>query len=147
VLPRHLGHEQRSVDLVREVCDRWKVPVDCRVLAEVVAKEHGNVHRSADLNPTALVRLLERCDALRRPDRFAEMLLACECDARGRGGLEEQVYEPRTRLMHVLQLARSVDTAAIAAEAAERGLEGPAIGQAVHQARIASVAAGLEAAT
>src|SRR6185295_3742647 len=83
VLPRHLMHEQRSVSLVRELCDRWKVPVDCRELAEVVAREHGNVHRSGELNAAAIMRMIERCDAIRRPARFSEMLLACECDARG----------------------------------------------------------------
>src|SRR3989442_612742 len=69
ILPRHLGHEQRSVELVDAVCDRWKVPVECRELAEVVAREHGAVHRCAEFGAAALVRLLERCDALRRPDR------------------------------------------------------------------------------
>ncbi len=146
VLPRHLGHEQRSVDLVRQVCERWKLPLDCRALAEVVAREHGNVHRSAEFGAAALVRLLERCDALRRPDRFAEILLACECDARGRLGLEEVPYAPRERLPRVLDLARSVDSAQIAADAAARGLEGPALGEAIHAARVQAVAAGLTTA-
>ena len=84
VLPRHIGHEMRSRKLVRSLCERWKVPTDCRELAEVVALEHGNVHRSGELNAAAVLRLLERCDALRRPQRFDELLLACECDARGR---------------------------------------------------------------
>ncbi|HEY8709498.1 MAG TPA: multifunctional CCA addition/repair protein, partial [Burkholderiaceae bacterium] len=87
VLPRHLGHEQRSVDLVRRVGERLRVPAACRELAEVVAREHGNVHRSGEFGAAAVVRLLERCDAIRRPERFDEVLLACECDARGRLGL------------------------------------------------------------
>ncbi|MEO8805658.1 MAG: HD domain-containing protein, partial [Burkholderiaceae bacterium] len=141
VLPRHLGHEQRSVDLVRAVCERLKVPVACRELAEVVAREHGNIHRSAEFGAAALVRLLERCDAFRRPERFADALLACECDARGRGGLEESPYPQRPRLAQVLQLARSVDATAAAADAAARGLKGAALGEAVHAARVAAVAA------
>ena len=145
VLPRHLGHEQRSVALVREVCDRLRVPLACRELAEVVAREHGNVHRSGEFNAPAVLRLLERCDAIRRPDRFNEMLLACECDARGRLGLEESAYPQRRRLGRALELARSVDSAAVAAQAAARGLSGPAVGEAIHQARANAVAAGLDA--
>ena len=145
VLPRHLGHEQRSVALVREVCDRLRVPLACRELAEVVAREHGNVHRSGEFNAAAVLRLLERGDAIRRPDRFNEMLLACECDARGRLGLEESAYPQRRRLGHALELARSVDSAAVAAQAAACGLSGPAVGEAIHLARANAVAAGLDA--
>lgn len=134
--PRHIAHEKRSVDLARAVCDRWKVPVDCRELAEATAREHGNVHRSGELGAAALMRLFERCDALRRPDRFAALLLACECDARGRLGREDEPYSPRRRLPPLLDAARRVDTAAIAAAAAERGLAGPAIGDAIRQARV-----------
>ena len=139
VLPRHIGHEQRSVALVRAVCERLRVPVDCRELAEVVAREHGNVHRSAEFGAAALVRLLDRCDAWRRPERFAEMLLACECDARGRLGLEESAYPQRARLLAVLDTARSVNSAAVAADATARGLSGPAIGEALHAARVLAV--------
>jgi tRNA nucleotidyltransferase (CCA-adding enzyme) len=145
VLPRHLGHEQRSVALVRAVCERLRVPLACRELAEVVAREHGNVHRSGEFNAVAVLRLIERCDAIRRPDRFAEMLLACECDARGRLGLEESAYPQRERLGRALELARSVDSAAVAEQAAARGLSGPAIGEAIHRARADAVAAGLVA--
>ena len=139
VLPRHIGHEQRSVALVRAVCERLRVPVDCRELAEVVAREHGNVHRSAEFGAAALVRLLDRCDAWRRPERFAEMLLACECDARGRLGLEESAYPQRARLLAVLDTARSVNSAAVAADATAHGLSGPAIGEALHAARVLAV--------
>src|SRR5436305_219330 len=82
----------------RRLSDRLRVSVACRELAEAVAAEHGNVHRSGEFGAAATLRLLERCDALRRPDRFAELLLACECDARGRLGLEEKPYAPRPRL-------------------------------------------------
>ena len=140
VLPRHIGHEQRSERLVRALSERWRVPAECRELAEVTAREHGNVHRSAELGPAALLRLLERCDALRRPERFEGLLLACECDARGRTGLEEAPYPQRDRLRRALGLARSVDTAAIAAQAQGRGWSGPAIGAAITAARHAALA-------
>ena len=145
VLPRHLGHEQRSAALVREVGARLRVPVACRELADVVAREHGNVHRSAGLDAAAIVRLIERCDGWRRPERFDEMLLACECDARGRLGLGEAAYPQRARLARALAIARSVDTAEVAAQAAARELRGPAVGAAIQSARVAAVAAGLGA--
>ncbi|MFL6661753.1 MAG: multifunctional CCA addition/repair protein [Rhizobacter sp.] len=139
--PRHIAHEARSVALLQAVSARLRVPADCRELAETVAREHGNVHRSAELGAAALVRLLDRCDAWRRPDRFADLLLACECDARGRLGFEDRPYPQRERLGKVLACARSVDTAAVAAAAAERGQSGPAIGEAIRRARIEAVEA------
>jgi tRNA nucleotidyltransferase (CCA-adding enzyme) len=145
ILPRHLGHEQRSIDLLRALCDRLRVPVACKELAEVVAREHGNVHRSTTFGAAAIVRLLERCDALRRPDRFAEMLLACECDARGRLGLQEVPYAVRPRLMRALDIAMQVDSASIASEAMARGIRGPALGEAIHEARANAVAAAIDA--
>lgn len=140
VLPRHIGHEQRSVGLLRAVCARWRVPRECKELAEVVAREHGNIHRSADFNAAAVLRLLERCDALRRPERFAEVLLACECDARGRLGLDDVAYTQAPRLQGALNAALAVDTAPLAASAAERGLKGPQIAGAIAQAREHAIA-------
>ena len=143
--PRHIAHEARSVALVKAVSERLRVPSECRELAEVVAREHGNVHRSATLNAESIVRLLDRCDAWRRPDRFAEMLLACECDARGRLGLEDRPYPPRTHLQQALDRARAIDTAAVAAEVTARGMKGPAVGKAIQSARVQAVAAGVAA--
>ena len=145
VLPRHHGHEQRSVDLLRKVGERLRVPAACRELADVVAREHGNVHRSAAFGAAAVMRLLERCDALRRPERFTDALLACECDARGRLGLSEAPYPQRARLAHALALALAVDTASVAAQATANGLKGPALGEAIQAARAQAVAAGLSA--
>jgi len=140
-LPRHLGHEQRSVGLVRQLSARLRVPTECRELAEVVAREHGNVHRSGEFAAAPLVRLLERCDAFRKPARFDEILLACECDARGRLGLSDAPYPARTRLRAAQAAALAVNSHEVAAAAAARGLAGPAIGAAVHEARIGAVAA------
>ena len=80
------------------LAERLRVPTDCRELGEIVAREHGNIHRSQELDAAATLRLLERGDALRRPERFEQALLACECDARGRTGLEDAPYPPRQRL-------------------------------------------------
>jgi tRNA nucleotidyltransferase (CCA-adding enzyme) len=141
ILPRHLGHEQRSVDLVRQMSERLRVDNPSRALAEVVAREHGNIHRSGEFGAAAIARLLERCDALRRPERFADALLACECDARGRLGLEESAYPQRPRLLEALRLTQAVDATAVAADAAARGLAGPAVGEAIHAARVRALEA------
>ena len=141
--PRHIGHEGRSAKLAALLAERLRVPNECRALADVVAREHGHIHRSGELEAAALVRLLERCDALRRPDRFAHVLLACECDARGRAGFEDKPYPQRQRLAHALAAALAIDAAGIAARAQENGLTGPALGAAVRAERIRAVAAAL----
>ena len=143
VLPRHIGHEERSVRQLQTLCKRLRVPTDCAELAQVVAKEHGNIHRSLDLNAAAVVRLLERCDALRKPTRFADVLLACECDARGRLGLHDRAYPQAERLSQALRLAQSVATDVIAATAISAGASGPKIGEMIHKARVNAVQAGL----
>ena len=139
MLPRHIGHEARSARLLKGVCQRLRVPVDCREIADVVAREHGNIHRSGELNPAAVVRLLERCDAFRKPQRFADILLACECDARGRLGLEEVLYPQRPRLLQALAASQGVATDQVAAEALAAGQSGPKIGEWIHRARVAAV--------
>ena len=146
VLPRHIGHEQRSSKLLRTVGQRLRVPTDCTELADVVAREHGNIHRSGDLNAAALVRLLERGDAFRKPARFADALLACECDARGRLGMEEDAYPQRPHLLAALAAAQGVDTASVAQAAVDRGARGDAIGKAVATARAQAVQAWLDQA-
>lgn len=143
VLPRHIGHEGRSVKLLQKVCERLRVPTDCKELAEVVAREHGNIHRSAELGPEALMRLLERCDAIRQPERFARVLQACECDARGRLGFEAVAYPQAERLLKAQHAALSVETAPIAQAAAAQGLKGAQIGEQISKARVKAVAASL----
>ena len=136
VLPRHIGHEQRGAKLVRQVGERWRVPRDCTELAELVAYEHGNIHRSLDLSAAAMLRLLQRCDALRKPERFAQALWACECDARGRWGFEDAAYPQRARLQQALAVVLGVATGPIAAGAVAAGKKGAAIGQAVDAVRV-----------
>jgi tRNA nucleotidyltransferase (CCA-adding enzyme) len=143
VLPRHIGHEQRSEKLTRALCTRWRVPVDCKELAELVAREHGNIHQSGNFGAEAALRLLVRCDALRRPERFLLALQACECDARGRLGKEDEAYTQGPRLALLLKAAQSVDSATVSAQALQEGLKGPAIGKRLDNAREAAIAAAL----
>ena len=140
MLPRHIGHEERSARLLKTVAQRMRVPTECAELADVVAREHGNIHRSLDLSASATVRLLERCDALRKPQRFADVLWACECDARGRTGFADSAYPQRPRLQQALAICLAVATEKIAAHAISMGAKGPKIGQAVHNARVQAVA-------
>ena len=147
VLPRHIGHEERSARLLKGVCQRLRVPVECREIADVVAREHGNIHRSSDFSPAAVVRLLERCDAFRKPQRLADILLACECDARGRLGLEESPYPQRPQLLQALTVAQAVATDVVAAEALAAGQSGPQIGEWIHRARVAAVKQSADSAS
>jgi tRNA nucleotidyltransferase (CCA-adding enzyme) len=138
--PRHIGHEMRSVKLLRNVCQRLRVPQACAELAEVVAREHGNLHRSASLGAAATLRLLERCDAFRKPARFAHVVQACACDARGRLGREQDGYSQGERLLQALQAALDIDSAAVAQAAMQSGAHGPAVGRALAKARELAIA-------
>jgi tRNA nucleotidyltransferase (CCA-adding enzyme) len=146
LLPRHLGHEERSAKMLQGICKRLRLPAECRELADVVAREHGNIHRSGELGAAALVRLLERCDAFRKPQRLREVLLACECDARGRLGLAETPYPQGPRLLAALSAAQAVATQTIAENAMATGARGEKIGELIHRARVEAVQASLSSA-
>jgi len=137
VLPRHIGHEQRGVALLKPLCERLRVPADCRDLALLVARYHGDIHRVAELRPSTLAALIERCDGLRRPDRMELILLACEADHRGRLGKHDHPYPQADRIRAALAAMRSVDAGAIAAATAEPA----AIPARVRAARVEAVAA------
>jgi len=147
ILPSHHGHEARSAHLLKTLGERLRVPVECRALADVVAREHSNIHRSGALNASALARLLERCDALRKPERFADIALACECDARGRLGFAATPYPQRQRLLDVLAVMLAVDSKTIAADALTAGADGPEVGQLINRARVKAVEQALPAST
>jgi len=137
MLPRHHGHETRSVELLDKLCERLPVPRAYRDVAEPVARYHGLVHRCHELRPATVLKLIEAVDGLRRPDRFEKFLLACEADARGRKGLEDQPYPQRERLRAALDAARSVDVAPLRAQ----GLDGAALGEALRRERIEAIRA------
>jgi tRNA nucleotidyltransferase (CCA-adding enzyme) len=140
VLPRHTGHEMRSVALLEPLCERLRVPNDCRDLALLVAREHGNLHAVMQLGAAALLRFMERADALRKPARFAEFLQAGEADLRGRLGFAERPYPQAERLRRALAAARAVDAGAVAAASAGQPER---IRDAVQQARTDAVARAL----
>ncbi len=134
--PRHVGHETKGVELVRDVCERLRVPNDCRELGIAVTREHGLVHRARELRAGTLVELLERVDAFRRPQRFEEFLRACECDFRGRPGYETRPFPEADHLRQALRAAQAVDAGAVAQSVAPAQIR-----EAVFQARAQAVAA------
>jgi tRNA nucleotidyltransferase (CCA-adding enzyme) len=139
--PRHIGHEERSARLVRQLSDRLRVPTDFRQLAELTARWHGLVHRALELRDSTILQLLEHCDALRRPERFREFLIACEADFRGRTGWEGKSY-PEAKL-----LSTALDAALDATLSKEerRGLSGEEIGEALRKKRLAAIGKSVEA--
>lgn len=142
VLPSHRGHEAHSVHLLAPLCARLRVPSECRELAVLVARYHGDIHRAAELRPETMVKIIEQADGVRRPDRFMQALVACECDARGRTGHEDDDYPQAQRFLAALTAVRAVDAGAIA-----KGCDDPAqIPQRVHEARVKAVSAALAAA-
>ncbi|HLP98032.1 MAG TPA: multifunctional CCA addition/repair protein [Sideroxyarcus sp.] len=136
-LPRHIGHEQRSVDLLKKLCERLRVPSDCRDLALLVAQYHSHVHKARELRPDTIVKVFDACDLWRKPERFAQILLACESDAHGRTGHEHDAYPQSTYLQRCAEAARAVNAGDIARACADKNL----IADKVREARIVAVEA------
>jgi tRNA nucleotidyltransferase (CCA-adding enzyme) len=135
--PSHHGHEELSVPPIEALCARLKVPNACRELAILTARHHTLVHRALELKPATVLTLLEKCDAVRRPERFGELLQACEADARGRTGLESSPYPQ----VQYLEAARAAAAGAVLSEGERGGLAGPAIGEALRQRRLEALTA------
>jgi len=135
--PSHRGHEELGVPLIEALVARLRVPNECRDLAVLAARHHGVFHRAAELRPATILELFEKTDAFRRPERFADLLLACEADARGRAGLENHPYPQADYLRRARDAA-----AAVVLSADERGgLDGPAIGRKIRAQRVAAISA------
>ena len=134
-LPSHPGHELRGVKLIHALAQRMPVPNAYSQLGALVAEFHTHCHRASELRDKTIVKVLEKCDAFRRPERFEKVLLACEADARGRTGLENRRYPQAGIFRNSYEAAASIDAAAIAA-----AHEGKKIPEAIRKARIRAVA-------
>jgi len=135
ILPRHIGHEERSVVMLKDVSKRLRVPNDCKELAHIVAKFHGKLHQASHMKPSTLLSFLMGVDAIRQPERFHDFLRACEADSRGRTGLENCEL-PETELVKIaLQASSNID----AGEVARRFDNPEKIKQAVFEARLEAV--------
>ncbi len=137
--PTHTGHEETGVALIEQVCERLRVPNDCRELAIIVSRQHTRCHKAMKHKAEDLFVTLESCDALRRPQRFEQFLLACAADAKGRLGLEQRAYPQAERLRSALAAARAVDVAPLAQQFRKEQL-----GLAIRQARINAISHLLE---
>jgi tRNA nucleotidyltransferase (CCA-adding enzyme) len=136
-LPAHHGHEDSGVVLIEGLCARLRVPNHFRELAVMASRFHTHVHRAHELRAGTVLRTLESCDALRRPERFGDFLLACEADARGRLGFEDRPYPQREFFARAREAA-----AAVALTPQEReGRSGEQIGELLRQRRTAAVEA------
>jgi tRNA nucleotidyltransferase (CCA-adding enzyme) len=134
-LPRHIAHEHRGIALIEALCARLRVPNDHRDLALQCCQYHGRVHRILEARNATVMQLLTLTDALRRPERFAELMLCCEADSRGRLGFEQRAY-PQAEFLHAaLQAANSIDYQALIAE----GLQGKALGEQIQKRRIEAI--------
>lgn len=130
-LPRHIMHEERGVKPVTELCERLKVPTQTRQLALSVCKEHLKCHQIMSLKPGTVWRLLQRLDVLRRPERVEAFVQACECDARGRLGLEDRPYPQAQYMLDAMQVVRSIKVQDL-----PENIKGAEIGEMLIQYRI-----------
>lgn len=138
-LPRHRLHEVRGLAPLQRLCDRLKLPNEHRAVAQMVCREHLNVHRLHELRPGTVLKLLQRCDAFRRPQRIHQLAIACEADQRGRLGHADHPYPQAAQLQQLFAAARAVNARDLPA-----GLAGPAIGTALHNARTRAIAAAMQ---
>ncbi len=139
--PRHIAHEERSAGLVSALCERLRVPAECRDLALIMARQHGNIHRAAELRPATIVQLLQSADAFRKPQRYMRLLQACESDFRGRLGFGDRPYPQAERMAAAFKAAAAVDAGAIAKQHSEP----TRIKGAIHHAQVVAVRSALKA--
>jgi tRNA nucleotidyltransferase (CCA-adding enzyme) len=134
-LPRHIGHELRGVTLADTMSQRLRATGECRDLALLATRYHGDIHRAFELRADTIIRLFQSTDAWRRPERFELLLQACASDARGRGGCGETSYPQQAYLLDLLAAARAVNAGEIARLCTDKGT----IPAAVQQARLAAI--------
>ncbi|AWL29414.1 multifunctional CCA addition/repair protein [Acinetobacter defluvii] len=134
-LPRHIQHEERGIEPVTAICDRLKVPTQTKQLALVVCKEHLKCHQAFTLKAGTLWRLLQRLDVLRRPERVEAFLQACECDAKGRLGMQDRDYPQAEFLLKIMQRVRTIKASDLPPE-----VKGADIGEMLIQKRIEAIA-------
>lgn len=133
--PRHVGHEQNGVLLVEKLCQRYRIPNAYRELAVLVSRYHLDCHRIQKMRPETIVDKLEALDAFRRPERFEQFLIACEADARGRTGLENQDFPQAGFFRRALQAANTIAIGPLV----NLGLKNEAMAQAIRQQRISAL--------
>lgn len=135
--PRHINHEQRGIEPVKQLCNRFKTPKSFRDLALIVTEYHLNYHRIEELKPSTVVKYLQLMDAFRRPERFEKFLLACEADSRGRTGSEDADFNQPKLFRDYFKAANEVDYS----ELKEKGLQGKDFADSLVKLRTKAIAA------
>ena len=141
ILPRHIGHEARGIAPAQALCERLRIPTDCRDLALLAIRHHGQIHqldRADGMRPETIARLLKEMDGFRRPERFERLLQVCEADYTGRSGARPP-YQTADRWRALLAVASAIDAGAVAAACAKPG----DIPAAVEAARAAAIRSSL----
>ncbi|OEF25471.1 multifunctional CCA addition/repair protein [Vibrio rumoiensis] len=133
--PSHKMHCHTGIKLIKQLCERIKVPNDCRDLALLVCQHHSNVHRTQELKPSTVLKLLNQMDAWRKPDRFEQILQCCQADHQGRKGLEHLAYLPKELMITYYQAANAIDVQSIISQ----GFSGKAIRDELDQQRIKAI--------
>ncbi|KUE78850.1 2', 3'-cyclic nucleotide 2'-phosphodiesterase [Aeromonas schubertii] len=133
--PSHHGHGQKGLPLIRALCERLRVPNDCRDLALLVSDLHTHIHIAFDLKPATLLKVFDKADAWRRPERFAQLLDACRADFFGRTGFEEKVYSQPDYVAEALATAAAVPVKEIVAA----GYQGEAIREQLAKRRVDAI--------
>jgi tRNA nucleotidyltransferase (CCA-adding enzyme) len=137
--PSHKGHEKLGLAPINALCERVKVPNDCRDLALLMSEFHSHVHHAFKLKPATINDFLDKCDVWRKPERFADLLLACTADAKGRTGFEERDYPNADYIWQAYLVAKEVNVQ----EIVQAGYKGAEIKQQLRQKRIHAIAANV----
>jgi tRNA nucleotidyltransferase (CCA-adding enzyme) len=135
ILPRHIGHEKRSLPLIRQLCERLNIPNNYRDLALLAAEFHTHCHKSGELNASTVHKVLKACRAFQDPHRLEQFLLVCEADARGRTGWEDKPYPQSGRFRKALQACQGISAGALQAA----GFEGQRLGRELEARQIAAI--------
>lgn len=144
--PKHHGHEKAGVPLVRQLCQKYKVPRKWQQLAEQVTEYHGLIHKGLDadgkpaLKAKTYLKVIKACGGLKDLTHFEKVLLASKADARGRTGFERVEYAQFDFWLALAKQVFKVDSSPFVAQ----GIQGKALGEAIEQARIDRVQACLE---
>lgn len=108
LLPSHHGHGERGLPLIRAFCERLRVPNECRELALLVSELHTQIHVAFQLRTGTLLRLFDRVDGWRRPQRLTQLLDSCRADFHGRLGFAERPYPEPDYVAEAFAAARAV---------------------------------------
>ncbi len=133
--PKHIKHEVLGLTPIKQMCERLRIPNAFKELSLKTCEFHTHVHKAFELKATTIWKLFRQCDALRKPQRFHNMLLASMADSRGRTGFENINYPQRDYLKDMLNAAMSVQAKDLVAQ----GFQGLELGQELEKARIQAI--------